>query len=213
MTSKFFVSALVGALISCCALAEQAKSATVYNYTGQNFTAFGIFDITPPDGAYTTSMSVTGSFTLQNPLLPNLPLPGTNITADVLDFSFSDGRSTITNANATFFSFIVTTDALANISLWAVFLQLDDPTYPTVVGSQRRQIFSTFSSDTGQIFEVVDVAQGLAQVDRGLIERSPGTWSVAETPVPAALPLFVTGLGALGLLGWRRKKRAAALAA
>jgi hypothetical protein len=35
----------------------------------------------------------------------------------------------------------------------------------------------------------------------------PGT--VAATPVPAALPLFVTGLGALGLLGWRRKKRAA----
>src|SRR5262249_24142415 len=29
----------------------------------------------------------------------------------------------------------------------------------------------------------------------------------AETPVPAALPLFVTGLGALGLLGWRRKRK------
>jgi hypothetical protein len=29
------------------------------------------------------------------------------------------------------------------------------------------------------------------------------------TPLPAALPLFATGLGALGLLGWRRKKKAA----
>jgi hypothetical protein len=27
------------------------------------------------------------------------------------------------------------------------------------------------------------------------------------TPLPAALPLFATGLGALGLLGWRRKRR------
>ena len=36
---------------------------------------------------------------------------------------------------------------------------------------------------------------------------------LAETPLPAALPLFATGLGALGLLGWRRKKKAAALAA
>jgi len=35
----------------------------------------------------------------------------------------------------------------------------------------------------------------------------------AETPLPAALPLFATGLGALGLLGWRRKRKAAALAA
>ena len=34
----------------------------------------------------------------------------------------------------------------------------------------------------------------------------------AETPLPAALPLFATGLGALGLLGWRRKRKAAAAA-
>jgi hypothetical protein len=33
--------------------------------------------------------------------------------------------------------------------------------------------------------------------------------SVAATPVPAALPLFATGLGALGFAGWRRKKGAA----
>ena len=38
--------------------------------------------------------------------------------------------------------------------------------------------------------------------------------SVTATPLPAALPLFATGLGALGLLGWRRKrKNSAALAA
>ena len=35
----------------------------------------------------------------------------------------------------------------------------------------------------------------------------------SDTPVPAALPLFASGLGALGLLSWRRKKKAAALAA
>ena len=36
---------------------------------------------------------------------------------------------------------------------------------------------------------------------------------VAATPIPATLPLFATGLGAFGLLGWRRKRKAAALAA
>jgi hypothetical protein len=36
----------------------------------------------------------------------------------------------------------------------------------------------------------------------------------ATTPLPAAFPLFATGLGALGLFGWHRKrKNAAALAA
>jgi hypothetical protein len=32
----------------------------------------------------------------------------------------------------------------------------------------------------------------------------------ATTPLPAALPLFATGLGALGLFGWRRKRKNAA---
>ena len=33
--------------------------------------------------------------------------------------------------------------------------------------------------------------------------------TVTPTPLPAALPLFATGLGALGLLGWRRKRKQA----
>jgi CHRD domain len=33
---------------------------------------------------------------------------------------------------------------------------------------------------------------------------------LVPTPLPSALPLFATGLGALGLLGWRRKRKAAA---
>ena len=38
--------------------------------------------------------------------------------------------------------------------------------------------------------------------------------SATVVPIPGALPLFATGLGAMGLLGWRRKrKNAAALAA
>jgi hypothetical protein len=34
--------------------------------------------------------------------------------------------------------------------------------------------------------------------------------SAANTPLPATLPLFATGLGALGVLGWRRKRKLAA---
>ena len=34
------------------------------------------------------------------------------------------------------------------------------------------------------------------------------TTASAATPLPAALPLFASGLGALGLLGWRRKRKA-----
>jgi hypothetical protein len=37
--------------------------------------------------------------------------------------------------------------------------------------------------------------------------------SLTATPLPAALPLFATGLGAMGLFGWRRKRKALGLAA
>jgi hypothetical protein len=36
--------------------------------------------------------------------------------------------------------------------------------------------------------------------------------AVATTPLPAALPLYATGLGGLGLFGWRRKRKAQAVA-
>ncbi len=39
------------------------------------------------------------------------------------------------------------------------------------------------------------------------------TADITPTPLPAALPLFATGLGGLGLLGWRRKRKNAAIAA
>ena len=44
-----------------------------------------------------------------------------------------------------------------------------------------------------------------------------GEWQVTlrvdTTPLPAALPLFAGGLGVMGLLGWRRKRKGAAVAA
>jgi len=50
--------------------------------------------------------------------------------------------------------------------------------------------------------------------DFGSLGFSGGPNGINATPLPAALPLFATGLGAMGLLGWRRKrKNAAAIAA
>ena len=47
------------------------------------------------------------------------------------------------------------------------------------------------------------------------LSNTVGVWSIAgvSTPLPAALPLFATGLGAMGLFGWRRKRKAQAVAA
>jgi hypothetical protein len=40
-----------------------------------------------------------------------------------------------------------------------------------------------------------------------------GSLVIGVTPIPGALPLFAGGLGVMGLLGWRRKRKASALAA
>jgi hypothetical protein len=39
---------------------------------------------------------------------------------------------------------------------------------------------------------------------QGILIPPPG-----ETPLPAALPLFASGLGAMGVLGWRKTRKAA----
>ena len=53
-------------------------------------------------------------------------------------------------------------------------------------------------------FDILNVASG----------EVVGPPSPSQVPLPGALPLFATGLGALGLLGWRRKrKNSAAIAA
>ena len=47
----------------------------------------------------------------------------------------------------------------------------------------------------------------------GLADFAPDNSDASVTPLPAALPLFASGGGLLGFLGWRRKKKARALAA
>ena len=66
----------------------------------------------------------------------------------------------------------------------------------------------------GIVYNYKDLATG--HFSQGLITAvlHPGSADegLASTPLPGALPLFATGLGALGLLGWRRKRKAAAVA-
>jgi hypothetical protein len=56
-------------------------------------------------------------------------------------------------------------------------------------------------------FFVGDILCGAAQTQCGGL-TGPVDVSPSAVPLPAALPLFATGLAGLGLLGWRRKKAA-----
>jgi hypothetical protein len=57
------------------------------------------------------------------------------------------------------------------------------------------------------------IGEGLTGSNTGADSLTVNSLTLSSTPLPAALPLFATGLGAMGLLGWRRKKKVAAIAA
>jgi hypothetical protein len=71
-----------------------------------------------------------------------------------------------------------------------------------------------FSSTGVEIFFGVDFqAQGVDGANSTAVYDNLDI-TINPTPLPAALPLFASGLGAMGLLGWRRKRKSvAALAA
>ena len=59
---------------------------------------------------------------------------------------------------------------------------------------------------------IIELGNGTGSPD-SFSDVSWVTSTIAPTPLPAALPLFASGLGALGLLGWRRKRKNAVITA
>ena len=70
-----------------------------------------------------------------------------------------------------------------------------------------------FSSSFATLMANGGTISGWASLyDAGFSIEITGMIPPQAVPLPAGLPLFVTGLGALGLLGWRRKRKAQAAA-
>jgi hypothetical protein len=82
-------------------------------------------------------------------------------------------------------------------------------TLPAGTGAQQGSLDFTNPSGASLTFEPPDIGQGLIHYQEGASLQLQGVYfgtDVTQTPLPAALPLFATGLAALGLLGWRRKR-------
>jgi len=76
------------------------------------------------------------------------------------------------------------------------------PTITSIYGFSSTENGDTLSSIGLTSFQLYGA--GISSTDGGNVSMQ---LAPAVTPLPAALPLFATGLGAMGLLGWRRKRK------
>ena len=97
--------------------------------------------------------------------------------------------------------------ACVNISAWEMRLTASTPGF----FNGLELGFNSFTGLTDSVLGdtlTVDWAGGdLVGGRDSAVFTYDGGVSASPTPLPAALPLFATGLGALGLLGWRRKQK------
>jgi hypothetical protein len=105
--------------------------------------------------------------------------------------------------NQSSFAVNSTLDLQPNVEL---SLQLD------LVISAHGFTIGAFDHEYGFIDPIITIDPTFPDANLFSLAFSPGM-DTLPTPLPAALPLFATGVGALGLLGWRRKKKAATLVA
>jgi hypothetical protein len=216
--------ALIGLSGVLATAAFSALAATTYNYTGPLYTTVSNHTtcVVGTCADYSTSMRVTGSFTVNVPLAANLSGVDISTSANLLSWSFFDGVNTISSVtpNASIYPgfFRVSTNASGNVtSATDIVVEM----FTTSVGTG-------FSSRVNSI-GVGDSAPG----DYGLnnqsclalsgnsctnsvsdanssdgVNFSPGSWSSPALTVPtlskAALFILFVMCGIVGLWFSRR---------
>jgi hypothetical protein len=157
------------------------------------------------DGNTTIPLSAS-DITSWNITLPGIHFPITlNPTNSTL--SLTPGALTAT-ATALLFNFSDTAASqltFSSISNPGNYLSYPDSASPCTID------FSTTFSDI--VEQLTEPGCCNTQTTSGPLSGTTEIASApAATPLPAALPLFAPGLGVMGLLGWRRKRKPAAKA-
>jgi hypothetical protein len=172
--------------------------------------------------AHATVVTYGFTGTLSNPVNGGTSVSGSfvvdNVAATLTNFSLttSYGSATPSNYTAQILQFLPAVQPNADFTELAfrpnnVSLSLVDPNIGLLFESSLAN-FNGGSLFTAAITPVV--GESLASVVNCVNCSLPlaggslfASGTATATPLPAALPLFATGLGALGLLGWRRKRK------
>ena len=176
---------------------EYAVTNIVEFTSGPDGTASGQFSIPQGGGDIFNGFSFTGA-----PSAYNVMLVGIGGSGGTIDESHTGGlvlftSSSLNGEGRSFTDVFPSYDEATLISE----LQIQNPE-----GSQVQDLanFGFFVADNYGFAAEGGVVTLTAFSDGEIV----GHGISSTTPLPAALPLFAGGLGALGLLGWRRKRKA-----
>jgi hypothetical protein len=180
MNSKSRFAQLCLLTLGLALAAAPASADTTYVYTGNDYTsAYGLF---------TTSMNLTGSFTVASPLIGGLS--DVDISSEIISWEFNDGVDTYGSTDP--FSGLTTaqvsTGPTGAIDGWDF-----------AVGSLFFVLYADAQSDSASGDSAND---GAFIFPLGEASNSdPGTWvEVAATPEPPSGLYLATGLLVLGTL-------------
>lgn len=143
-------------------------------------------------------------------------LPGTVVIDDASNL-FNEFLPTVTLGNQLSFTFTTTElfggVAPANFSFLFVDPSTNFPLFGTSDPTTLDYLFRVTIYGAGYVLDKSDCAtlNSPANTCLNVFSANNGEVSadVEQTPLPAALPLFVSGLGAIGALGLRRRRKAA----
>lgn len=153
-------------------------------------------------------------------------ITGLDVGGNLFDISFIFGGESVSYNTVYAPTYPSYANAAAVRDAVVSLLNSSSPNNPDISGSNSSG-FSGFKIPTSVTSSTLDIvmayhsAGGTASYSPNVILSAPldfddpkyrYAWSVissTEVPLPATLPLFASGLGALGLLAWRKKRNVA----
>lgn len=207
--------ALATALVVGTALGSNSASATTLydNLSAGSSGTDAASSVGPLYDSFSTGSSALFFDSLNLLLNASSPGDGGTFTVSLLSDNSTSPGSLIGSSNPELDSSLST--SLGVVSLTPSILLAANSRYWIELSSTGsvNWSWSTDISGVGVAAEYYDSQRGVLTNVSGPYQMQVGGTSVSATPLPAALPLFATGLGAMGLLGWRKRRKAALAAA
>ena len=197
-------------IVLACALVLTVGTANAN--TVISFDVAGTFD-NPAVTMYHPPSALTGTLTVDvtTGLVTetNLAVPGFSAFSNILhSYEFFAGlwTMTIANASGSVLDFTFAPSPLPSPAPVTGSGQLFDLLAGTILGGE---LYVACVEGSAGCQSWPNWPGNFAEYFGGNSLRGTLTADLAETPLPAALPLFGSGLGAMGLLGWLRRRRSA----